>query len=359
MIRSRKSLLLVCPALYPTGFGFTSRKWIDVLSDIPDLDLYIHNIPIPGREPSGISDDYIKFIRSRETSKKSFDYIVYNNHLSDRPNYNKIIPKVESDIKTYSCLWEASRFPNDYHTYFDEMIANSEFISEIKGRVIPFKQVIHIPFENNFTEKDNSKIRYYTIAHDVTRKNLRQAFSCFCKAFTREDNVEFIIKIGDGHIENINNFKNIIKKFLSPPPIIILGGGVTDKDMDFLHNSCNIYFQTQHCEGLGIPHITALTKGNPLVSNLYGAVGEYANYNNSFPIKYELGKTTNVIKKGDPLYCVYGFENIEWAYMADEDVVKALKDSYDNYSLKVNKGISSKFSTKSVIKEWENYLWRN
>ena len=301
---------------------------------------------------------------------------VWLNHFCVNPD-NKWHEKHTSEAnnikakKTVWCgLWESTQYPQEFVTildeYYDEIISASSFLKTVKGSKTPFAfgglHYIHDAQYEMKESKNKDVVTYYSITHHVVRKNVRQAIRCFCEAFTANDKVEYLIKLTDRSRKDaagyIADLRSTMAPFDNSPRIVLLFGEVTDEEIQQFHYSCDIYYQIQHSEGWGVPQIDALNHGNPLVTNNFSAVGEYANDKNSFLIPYEVDKTSRKTKSwtltGEAF--IYGEKGQEWAYMNDEDIVDSLRKSRYDYKQKQNIGPSIDLSLDSCIEKWKTYL---
>lgn len=366
---------LTGPMLDNTGFCWATRSWARALAKLP-VDLFI--IPMDQNRPVAKKEDWKEFekyfcrpyrnlVRANKDEPTKVDVAIFNHSLYPKSSfYKKLMPK-SANRRVWAGCWEASMMPPWFtdvaKASFDEMISPSKFIGEINP---PIKFTGAIPYvhENveDYKRVEDGKVIFYTIAQNVLRKNLRQTVRCFCKAFNKNDNVELIIKLGDQkkfHSTGmVSHFNEVIADYSNKPDIGFLFGNVSNADMVNLHKTGDIFFMAQHAEGWGIPHVEALLYGNPLVSNAYSSIKDFADETNSFIIPHHMTYIKDMASKWNLSVesKLYDFNGGQWAEMTDNDVIKTLHRAYKGYKEKRGVGPTIDLSMEACKKRWLEFL---
>lgn len=369
------------PVFENTGFSWGCRSYMEILKTLP-IDLYL--IPIDVYQPPAADKDISRFssyacrpfrdlVKANKTEPDYVDVCIMHRSLFDSEgDARKDLPK-KADRMIYAPNWECPLYPNwfiDAHpeNVFNEFIAPCEYVSRCNNPV-KFTGTLnyyHQPVDRTIkAEKDDGQVVFYSIAHYVARKNINQMIRCFCKAFTAKDKVELVYKMGDQEDPNYarhrsNMLREITSNFPDPPKISVLWGRVSDAEMEALHRCGDVFYQLQHSEGWGIPHVEALMYGNPLVTNTYGAVGEYTSDENSFIIPHEERNVRESLDSWnlDPSAGFFAKEagEFSWGYVEDEDVVESLHSARLNYKSKRNKGPAIDLSFEKCTENWSRFL---
>lgn len=146
-------------------------------------------------------------------------------------------------------------------------------------------------FKNKVEPLDIKQIKnkcvFYTIGDMNRRKNIISILRAFYSAFSLRDDVVLLIKTnipGKKSDESMNILKstiNDIKKSLHIymkhsyyPPVLGVTDFISDKKMDQLHQSCNVFVSASHGEAWGIPAHDAMCFGNPVILSNWGSYPE-------------------------------------------------------------------------------------
>jgi len=141
-------------------------------------------------------------------------------------------------------------------------------------------------------ERDGGPFTFGVLGTWQKRKGMLDLVRAYFGAFTREDDVQLVIRTShfSGN-HTIKEFKEILTQEIAelaaefgdhhfpaskkmPKLRFLIGTAATDQEIVDWLASLDCYVNPSYGEGLGVPHVWAKASGIPMVSTGYGAVGE-------------------------------------------------------------------------------------
>jgi hypothetical protein len=337
-----------------SGYGNAARNYLESIMQLPFIELFVDSY-----------DDYTTnnnlFTKFDSLIKKSPDYVDIDIMVSTP----KTLPIHPNSKKRIFCMyWETDILNNFIIEYFkknknDIIVSPSDYLRDIlvtSGIDNEFVKIQHwhLPNSKIKRKKHSEKVIFYTIAQNVTRKNLKEMFECYLEEFTINDNVKFVAKISR-FSEDLTQFLDYINslKTKDSPELEFITDFLTDDEIKSLHQNSDVFVLAQHSEGWGIPHIEALLSGNPLVTVNYGSLKEFVNSKNSYEIDYKIGR--NECNLGN-----YPKES-NWAIPSRESIKEKIRLAYDDF---INKNVDINFlsnllSLKRTTQGWRKLFQKN
>jgi glycosyltransferase involved in cell wall biosynthesis len=263
--------------------------------------------------------------------------------------------------------WELDRIPSkvlNAISIYDKVIAPSQFIANTFQKYLDYKvpvirQPVFIPQHIPVNRIEGGVLRIFCmmdLGSYVARKNPKGALAAFLMAFPATiKNVEFIIKIkGDRDLGLRKEFDVYCSK---DTRIRVVDGDLTREDIIALINKCNVFVSLHRSEGFGFGPAEAMASGKIVVATEYGGVTDFLNNFTGYPISYKM----TAVKEGE---YIYG-DNQMWAEPSVLHAALALQEIYNNFGRAVKRAnngrqlMMSKFSFKSIGKQFQNYFERN
>ena len=243
--------------------------------------------------------------------------------------------------KTYGMtVWETENPPTCFQMYatmFDTMFAPSKFT--IGKFTSPLYFLPHHVSSSSYELSDVnvgikhiiavSGYKFYSIS-DFTdsRKNLNQMIQGFLdNNFTDA----YLILKHNRHRDDI----------IRHPQIINIVGELTEKDMEYIHDTCHCYVNLSYSEGVGLGIIEAAVRNKPIIMTDYGGQNDYVN--TPYVVKTTLGK----IGFDEFLFT----KDMSWGHPDDDDYKQKLKDAYRNNTIFQDHSTTRKLVSKKNIKK--------
>jgi glycosyltransferase involved in cell wall biosynthesis len=295
-----------CGAIYEvSGYGEFARYFIYALNKA-GADI--------GVEPIVISPQKLDYGKKSKVCER-----LLNKGGKAQINVINMIPplfkryKKSNAINVGFTMWEADRLPPIWTKLCNEMDA---IMTPCKWNVEVFKNsgvtvpIYHVPAgidREEIPEKKyhNSKtFRFYSIFQWLERKCPQGLVKAFMSEFTREDDVELVLKtyVRDKGQDNkrvleqeIDRIRDEMKlKEKDHAPIRLITDLLSDKQMTELHQKSHCFVLPHRGEGWGMPHMSAMLHGRPVIATGYSGNMDFMNEDNSFLIDYQLTPCCNV-----------------------------------------------------------------
>lgn len=336
-----------------TGYGFAARNYARQLMELPNVNLHLKNINVG---IDNIKDDDIKdFLEYFNKISNNYDFEI----IVSYPTPNHLSNKSKNVIWCF--YWESSVLPikwvNFLNSHPNHMIVNpSCYMKRILDSNDLQNSFYKVRHWHKRIEKSNIKNKetiFYTIAQDVHRKNLEQLIDAFSEEFYNDNSVKLRMKISK-HMRSLDIIQNYIES-KNTSNIEIITGTLSEKQIEDIHSTGDIFVLAQHSEGYGLPHMDALITGNLLVTTDYGSISDYLNDSNAFLIPYKedfIERTNRYDRDALNFYPEGG----KWAIIEKDDIKKKLREALNNKN-----NIKTDFielSLKDTAIDW-NILFEN
>jgi len=254
-----------------------------------------------------------------------------------------------------------------YHENCDLLLPCSNHAKQIfLDAKIPEEKLSILPYgvdSNFYNFKDlgfnKSKVKYLSVmASTDERKNITGLFTAWAKAFDKNSNVMWIIKVPKNEKTKHDFYKvyNYFKlNYKNMAEIKILNEYI--ENMQDLYYSCDIYYSLSKAESFLIPALESVLAGKPVIASNHGGALDFLNASNSWLVQGKMVAT--------PDHHVYYGEqannSARWFEPSISDAVIKLKQSKIDF-LEKSKQISltheeykNKFSWESLAKQFLGY----
>ena len=252
-------------------------------------------------------------------------------------------------------LWELPAFPDEWQwafDLFDEIWTTSNFCAEAFAAVsrVP---VIKIPVSLAFPQPSLTRIDLklpedkfiflfiFDFGSSFERKNPFATIQAFKQAFDRaNEDVLLVLKFANSHYfpERLEQLKALTEDWSS---IQFIDGHLKKEEIHSLVNSCDCYVSLHRAEGFGLTMSEAMYYGKPVIATGYSSNMEFMNIGNSFPVKYELVKTTED-------YGPYPKGSV-WAEPNIDHATSLMKYAFHNYHEAQKVGTQATKEIKSLL----------
>jgi glycosyltransferase involved in cell wall biosynthesis len=202
--------------------------------------------------------------------------------------------------------WELPKFP-DFGRFafdiFDEVWTYSNYTAEAIAEVSPIPVLklppsISIPPNSlgrevlGLPEDKFIFLFMFDIGSGFERKNPLATIEAFKRAFGKSnDDVLLIVKYRP-HPVFLHLQAQLKAQAEDWPSIQFIEGDLKKEELHALVDNCNCYVSLHRAEGFGLTMAEAMYYGKPTIATAYSSNIEFMNVGNSFPVKYELVKTT-------------------------------------------------------------------
>jgi glycosyltransferase involved in cell wall biosynthesis len=244
--------------------------------------------------------------RSIEKSKEAFDIDLTYTAPQNFPQ--RFLKNSKNKMAIYA--YESSIMPkywSQFYKYVDFMLPPSKYCADMmkkngcppsKIKVVPHGIHLHefLPQGEVFNLKTDKKYKFLCIGEPHYRKQIDKLLTLYCKEFTIDDDVTFVLKTKiflDSQqkskmtpfemdiLSHLVSLKKIFGKKM--PEVKVIGERI--KDISSLYRACDAFVLMTAGEGWCMPYLEALACGIPVVAPNYGGQLEYLSESNSFLTK--------------------------------------------------------------------------
>lgn len=284
----------------------------------------VHFISVDNKGKNCVIDKYVpEDLREhiKDIPDANYDCQISYTAMQNFPRYLANGKKNRFGIWNYEFNdFKSSGFPK-YHLATDKFLPSSKFFYDIcLQNGIPAEKMKIVPHGVNadlflnatpMVLKTQKKYKILlNIAQPHIRKNLAGTLEAFGKAFTKNDDVCFIIKVVDKKPESAfevsfsDVFAKFKKKFPNHAECLVLKDYIPN--IESLYKACDIFFHLSNAEAFHIPALESLISGMVVFSSRYGGAIDFLNDNNSFLIDGKLVRAPREAQYWVPSsYCGY------------------------------------------------------
>jgi glycosyltransferase involved in cell wall biosynthesis len=219
-------------------------------------------------------------------------------------------------------VWETDRLPRHWPALLnavDGVIVPTSLNRDVfrhSGVTVPLSVVPHIaappppPVGSDEVETFRRRHRIaeghrivYMIEAWTARKAPWRAIRAFVRAFDGDDGVTMVVKgpvSGQGSAVDqkptsvAGQIEAIRSTAASPPPVVLITGDVSDREIQVLHAVGDCYLSLSHGEGWGLSVFEAAASGNPVVTTGWGGTLEYLGEGWPFLVDFDLVNVVDV-----------------------------------------------------------------
>lgn len=296
-----------------------------------------------------------------------------------RPDINivNMIPTFFNKHRLPTCknvgftMWETTKVPESWVKACNQMDAifvpcswNAQTFKD-SGVKVPIHVVFpgmdpdDVPSQVAPEEKVQDKLQFYSIFQWLERKNPTGLLRAYFAEFQGVEDVRLVLKTY--MFANRNNNAQLIAdqigkiqqemRFKTIPEVRVLSEFLSHEEMHALHRQSHCFVLPHKSEGWGLPHMDAMSYGNPTIATNFSGNTDFMNSDNSYVIPYQIQPTF-----GMPSFIPWYDGTQSWAD-ADQDALrKAMRFVYDNREAAFDKGVAGrnhivqKFNPENSVK---------
>lgn len=329
----------------PSGYGEFSRYFIHALDSI-GLNVNVEAIMLD----ANLQKDFgVKGATVKKLTKKM-----------RKPDINIInmLPIFFPRFRKPGCLnlgftmWEADKLPSSWVKACNEMDAIlvpcswNKVVFETSGVNVPIYVVTPGVVSDEMPalkEKPESKtFNFYSIFQWSERKDPQGLIRAFVSEFSNGEDVSLILKTyrvarlpNDGDLIT-NDVRNIVEdlNIKNPPKIKLLTKILSKGDMDKLHLNSHCFVLPHRGEGWGMPHMEAMTFGNPVIATNYSGNTDFMTSTNSYLLNYTTTPATSM------KWLAQWYDGtMMWAQADLGDLKSKMREVFSNRELAKEKGL--------------------
>lgn len=394
---SKPFLLFRGPVQTRSGYGAHSRDLLQALYEMNSYDIKIDSSSWGSTPMTALEKDNVfhKWIESNIISSLTVQPDVYVQVTV--PNEFQRVGKINIGITAGIETTVAPKSWVDGCNKMDMIITTSQFSSEVlmstvynetdnvTGKLIkqhkiekPIKVLfegVHTgTFNNQYDDIDlniNEDFAYLFVGHWLKgnlgqdRKDVGMLIKCFVEAFkNEEDKPALVLKTSSAtfSIKQREDFAKRIKELVgnieNPPPIYLLFGELTDKEMNNLYNHPKIkaMISLTKGEGFGRPLLEFTMTGKPVIASNWSGHKDFLPMDKGIMIG---GKLNEVDESAVDDFILKGSKWFTANYNEAAEVMKIVKSDYQKFldraeNLRIDN--STKFSFQKMIEEFEKLL---
>jgi glycosyltransferase involved in cell wall biosynthesis len=394
---SKPFLLFRGPVQTRSGYGAHSRDLLQALYEMNTYDIKIDSCgwgstPMTALEKNNV---FHKWIESNIISSLTTQPDVYVQVTV--PNEFQRVGKINIGITAGIETTVAPKSWVDGCNKMDMIIATSQFSSEVlmstvynetdnvTGKLIKqhkiekpikvlFEGVHPDTFNNEYSDIDlniNEDFAFLFVGHWLKgnlgqdRKDVGMLIKCFVEAFKNEENKPALILKTSSATFSIKQREDLSKKIKelvgdieTPPPIYLLFGELTDKEMNNLYNHSKIkaMISLTKGEGFGRPLLEFTMTGKPVIASNWSGHKDFLPMDKGIMIG---GKLNEVDESAIDDFILKGSKWFTANYNEAAEVMKIVKNDYQKFldraeNLRIEN--STKFSFQRMVEEFEKLL---
>lgn len=394
---SKPFLLFRGPVQTRSGYGAHSRDLLQALYEMNSYDIKIDSCSWGSTPLTALEKDNVfhKWIESNIISSLAIQPDVYVQVTV--PNEFQKVGKINIGITAGIETTVAPKSWVDGCNKMDMIITTSQFSSEVlmstvynetdnvTGKLIKqhkiekpikvlFEGVHNDIFNNEYNDIDlniNEDFAYLFVGHWLKgnlgqdRKDVGMLIKCFVEAFkNEEDKPALVLKTSSAtfSIKQREDFAKRIKELVgnieNPPPIYLLFGELTDKEMNNLYNHPKIkaMISLTKGEGFGRPLLEFTMTGKPVIASNWSGHKDFLPMDKGIMIG---GKLNEVDESAIDDFILKGSKWFTANYNEAAEVMKIVKSDYQKFldraeNLRIDN--STKFSFQRMVEEFEKLL---
>lgn len=340
------------------GYGEFARNFSAALYNIKDPEV-------------SLSVEPISFERVKTEHGQAGEICKKLSAVKQKPDVN-IVVMIPPLFKRYSkpgtlnigfTMFETSRIPNSWVENCNQMDAifvpstwNKRVFEKSGVKVPVFVVSPGIEVKEAKPTQPKDMFSFYSIFQWTPRKSPSELIRAYWGAFTGNDRVELVLKTYRRSTERseqnaiakaIGNLRNEVK-LSHYPKVRVIGNLLTKEEMAKLHYKSHCFVLPHKAEGLGLPHLEAMSFGKPVIATGYSGNMEFMNETNSYPINYTL----------TPVFGMNWFQpwyegDMLWAEPDLQDLMEKMKFVYNNYDQALQVG----HQARSYLQQ--NFSWKS
>ncbi len=394
---SKPFLLFRGPVQTRSGYGAHSRDLLQALYEMNAYDIKIDSCGWGSTPMTALEKDNVfhKWIESNIISSLTTQPDVYVQVTV--PNEFQRVGKINIGITAGIETTVAPKSWVDGCNKMDMIITTSQFSSEVlmstvynetdnvTGKLIKqhkiekpikvlFEGVHTDTFNNEYNDIDldiNEDFAFLFVGHWLKgnlgqdRKDVGMLIKCFAEAFkNEEDRPALVLKTSSATFsikqreDLAKKIKELVSNIETPPPIYLLFGELTDKEMNNLYNHPKIKAMVSLTkgEGFGRPLLEFTMTGKPVIASNWSGHKDFLPMDKAIMIG---GKLTDVDESAIDDFILKGSKWFTANYNEASEVMKIVKNDYQKFldrseNLRIEN--TAKFGFQKMVEEFEKLL---
>ena len=320
--------------------------------------------------------NYVQAIRQIEAVNQYIELIDFTNHellnraVQDSGDDDINISFINVDLSSYfkgtNIIWAVFESTVIPHNILAILKNNNLWIPSEWGKKIAIEngikselinvvpEGVDINLFNPYLKPENEVFRFLLIGKYEIRKSINECLDAFAEEYGNNPNFELVIK-SDFFKDPTEKFNELVNKFetLAVNNIRLVWGYQTKEELVNLYRTASVFLFPSKAEGWGLPLIEAAATGLPLITTYYSAQTEFLQdiKTSCVFVPYELNDINCPEYKS--FYPAIDNNYGVWAITTVDDIRKALKEAYTNYSA------LSQQATKNSDIIRSKYSWAN
>jgi len=355
---SKPFLLFRGPVQTRSGYGAHSRDLLQALYEMNTYDIKIDSCGWGSTPMTALEKDNVfhKWIESNIISSLTTQPDVYVQVTV--PNEFQRVGKINIGITAGIETTVAPKSWVDGCNKMDMIIATSQFSSEVLMSTV-------------YNETINEDFAFLFVGHWLKgnlgqdRKDVGMLIKCFVEAFKNEEDKPALVLKTSSATFSIKQREDLAKKIKelvgdteTPPPIYLLFGELTDKEMNNLYNHSKIKAMVSLTkgEGFGRPLLEFTMTGKPVIASNWSGHKDFLPMDKGIMIG---GKLNEVDESAIDDFILKGSKWFTANYNEAAEVMKIVKNDYQKFldraeNLRIEN--STKFSFQRMVEEFEKLL---
>jgi glycosyltransferase involved in cell wall biosynthesis len=310
----------------------------------------------------GLAEIYEEF-----NPEKTWDLIIYNSFPRDQDSLHGL-KDLNAKVKLAYLAWEEDRYPEkwvkEYNENLSAVLVTTTHVKQVlqrSGVEVPILllhnglseqilksgedfQIKNEAFKDE-TQRESAPFRFLHISSGMERKAPRELITAYTQAFSKDDNVQLIIK----SFPNVNNlFNELVPDVMSDPEApqieFIERGDLTEQEMIDLYKSCDAYVCPSKAEGFNLPALEAMYLGLPVITTAWSGHMDFVSEETSYLVDYHLAPAKSHLDNPGAF----------WAEVEVDDLVEKFSQAYSQ------RGTSDQELKISLARKVaKDYTWEN
>lgn len=261
-------------------------------------------------------------------------------------NIITMIPLLFNKFRKPNCLnigytmFEMTKLPADWVKYCNEMDGIlvpaywNKDIFRSSGVTVPIETAppgIEVP--EYVTPPKSGPFTFLSVFQWIPRKDPEGLLRAYWSQFSGHDDVKLVIKTyrKNRSKEEFTEISNAVARLKSSmkldhfPAVEFITGVLSNQEMLDLYRNSHAFVLPSKGEGFGLPYMTAMAHGRPVIGTGFSGQTEFMDEKNSYPVKYNLS----------PVHGMQWFHNfcdskMLWADCHLDDLMAKMDSVYRN-----------------------------
>jgi glycosyltransferase involved in cell wall biosynthesis len=199
----------------------------------------------------------------------------------------------------------------------------------------------------------SSTFRFLSIFQWNNRKGWDALLAAYLRAFSKDDDVELIIRAYPDRFKEPPIRDRIIAELArhgfrveTAPKITVIEDFVSDQDIPRLYTSADCFVLPTRGEGLGLPFLEAMASGIPVIATGWGGHTDFLNSENSFVVEVDSFSLVDEHHRRENPHYRYGMRWAEPSVNHCAELMRSVFDDREEAKKRAEKAL------QDVLKNW-------